>query len=167
MTRLGIGLGLGILLFAVLSLPAGAQRRSVTGCTTLGPMTPRRDEALRAVRLIMAAVPGERGPRLPNPRSRPFPHSWEALGNSPVIGTWKTDGGPMGELARKIRWGSEEPLPGWRMHWVSTDDAYAFSLTDVRDTCRFSYSVDEREMITHGVSVEPPFGIVPVETSLK
>jgi hypothetical protein len=136
-------------------------------CTVLGPATPQRDEALKAVKMIMAAAAQERGPRLPNAPARPFPRSWEALASSPAVGTWKTDGGPMGQLARKIRWGSAEPLPGWRMHWVSTDDAYEFTLSDTRDVCRFSYSADERELITKGVSVEPPFGVVPVDTSFR
>ena len=167
MMRAGIAISLGILLFGVLSLPAGAQRRAQPACTALGPSTPRRDEALKAVKMIVAAVRAQRAPRLPSmpPRS-PVP-TWESLGNSPAIGTWMTDGGPMGELARKIRWGSNEPLPGWRMHWVSTEDSYAFALTDMRDNCGYSYSADEREVIMRGITVDPLFALVPVETSFK
>ena len=168
MTRVGIGVGLGIVLFGLLSLPAGAQRRSQPlACTVLGPSTLRRDEALKATKMIVAAVRAQRSPRLPSSPPRGAVPTWQSLGNSPAIATWKTDGGPMGELARKIRWGSEEPLPGWRMHWISTADAYAFTLTDVRDTCAYSYSADERELITRGIATEPPFALVPVDTSFN
>jgi len=161
MTRWGIGIVLaGVLVTSGIS-PARAQRTLL--CNELGPSSPRRDEALRAVRMIMSAAEGRRGPRLPGPSSHP-PYSWERMGDSPLIGMWKTDGGPMGQLARSIRWGSDEPLPGWRMHWVAETDAYAFTLTDIRDACGFSYSADERGTILRGIDVDARRSVVPVDT---
>ena len=91
-------------------------------CTSLLVQSPRRTEALRAVRLFTSAAAENRGSGLvPAPRgAREVPYrSWDLLGTSVIVGMWKTDGGPTGELARKIKWESDEPLPGWRIHWVT------------------------------------------------
>lgn len=118
----------------------------------------RRIEALTAMRMINTALA-----RTP-PSVRPYP-TWEELTNSPIVGTLRGTGGPMGDLARKMQWGSTEPLPGWQIHYLAGRDAYAFSLRDVRDPCGFGYASDESGVI---VQTYPISGrgvrIVPLET---
>jgi hypothetical protein len=104
----------------------------------------RRDEALAAMRLInsLAAnrVPGQARTYL----------SWDEIGRSEALASLRGTGGAMGDLARKIQWGSDEPLPGWRLHYVAATDGYAFSLTDVRDACGFTYSSNDTGAIVEG-----------------
>jgi hypothetical protein len=90
--------------------------------------------------------------------------TWETLGSAPIIGIWKGDGGPTGELARKIQWGSDEPLPGWRIHWVSEPTHYAFSFTDTRDPCGFTYTSDENGIVVQGLALDGNARLYPVET---
>jgi hypothetical protein len=145
----------------LLAAPANAQ---VQACLHRGLESPvevrRRDEALDAARMINAVL--GRSVRLPSQPTRY--QSWEELAASPAVGTLRGMGGPMGELARKIQWGSGEPLPGWRIHHVTGEESYAFSLTDVRDPCGFTYTSDESGVVIEGYPVETgrPGGIVPV-----
>jgi hypothetical protein len=117
----------------------------------------RRTEALQAVRLVNTAITPPIG------RFRAGYPSWEELAT--LVGTLRTDGGPMGELARKIRWGTSEPLPGWNIHYVAAADAYAFSMRDMTDPCGFSYVSDDRRVIVQGETIEPRTRVIPVETS--
>jgi hypothetical protein len=121
------------------------------------PERARRVEALQAVRLINTVT------------ARPFSprryQTWSEIANSGAVGTLRTDGGLLGQLARKIRWGTPEPLPGWNIHFVSSEDAYAFTLRDVRDPCGFSYVSDESGVILEGRAVNPRGGIVPIAPS--
>jgi hypothetical protein len=107
----------------------------------------RREEALAAMRLINSLA----GNRLPLPPRTYL--SWDEIGRSDALASLRGSGGPMGDLARKIHWGTDEPLPGWRLHYVAAADGYAFSLTDVRDSCGFTYSSDESRIIVEGVPV--------------
>jgi hypothetical protein len=159
MTRAIVNTAVGLVLFA--SIPAAAAAQT---CTTLSS-SPRRTEALRAVRLFTtAAAEGRSGPLVPrSARKAPF-RTWDLLGSSVTVGMWKTDGGPTGDLARKIRWGSDEPLPGWRIHWVSESDRYAFTLTDTRDPCGFSYSSDESAVVVQGLAIDANPRVYPVES---
>jgi hypothetical protein len=160
MTRVLFPCVAGVLTVVLLPWTAAAQQ-----CTSLGTATDRRSEALRAVRMFNTAAAAERGalvvPSLPRTGSYP---TWEKLAGSTVIGTWKTDGGPTGDVARKIRWGADQPLPGWRMHWIASDQGYAFTLTDVRDRCGFSYSSDERGAIVQGLAIDGAARVLPVDT---
>jgi hypothetical protein len=104
----------------------------------------RREEALAAMRLINT-LNANRGPD----QGRPY-LAWDELGRSDALASLRGSGGPIGELARKIQWGSDEPLPGWRVHYVAAEDGYAFSLTDVRDTCGFTYSSNDTGAIVEG-----------------
>ncbi|HEY6362396.1 MAG TPA: hypothetical protein VIX63_14890 [Vicinamibacterales bacterium] len=151
-----------ILLGTVLGgVPAFAQPRPV--CLHTGLEIPaerqRREEALAAMRLINSAITGQE--RLPNQRL--FYPTWEELGRSPITALPGL-GGPTGELARKIRWGTPEPLPGWRIHHVRDEHGYAFTLTDMRDACGFAYHSDETGVIVEGYPVGGPrrSGIVPI-----
>jgi hypothetical protein len=119
----------------------------------------RREEALAAARLINNVMTDRA--RLSNNRST-YP-TWEELAGSPITALPGL-GGAMGELARKIRWGSPEPLPGWRIRHVNDEDGYAFSLTDTRDPCGFAYFSDETGTIVEGYPVggaRRP-GLVPI-----
>jgi len=156
-----------ILLLAPMLLVAQPQRLAAQDCSSMGPATERRTESLRAVRMFNSAAVAERGspllPRLPRRPQPPYP-AWSDLATSGMVGTWRTDGGPTGDLARKIRWGDDEPLPGWQIHWIANADGYAFTLTDMRDRCGFSYSSDERGVIVQGISLQPRYSVIPAET---
>jgi hypothetical protein len=151
-----------IALVAALPSSAAAQQ-----CTNLGSQSPRRAEGLRAVRLFTsAAAEGRAGglvPALRGAKKVPY-RSWDLLGTSVIVGMWKTDGGPTGELARKIKWGTDEPLPGWQMHWVTEPDHYAFTFTDTRDPCGFSYSSDDSGVVIQGLAIDGNARVYPVET---
>jgi hypothetical protein len=157
-----------ILLLAPMLLVAQPQRLAAQEqCSSTGPSSERRTDALRAVRMFNTAVAAERGspllPRLPRRPLPPYP-SWSDLATSGMVGMWRTDGGPTGDLARKIRWGDDEPLPGWQMHWIANADGYAFTLTDMRDRCGFSYSSDERGVILQAINLQPRYSVIPAET---
>jgi hypothetical protein len=158
---------LAILLLAPMLLVAQPQRLAAQECSSMGSASERRTEALRAVRMFNSAAVAERGspllPRLPRRPQPPYP-AWSDLATSGMVGMWRTDGGPTGDLARKIRWGDDEPLAGWQIHWIANADGYAFTLTDVRDRCGFSYSSDERGVILQGVNLQPRYSVIPAET---
>jgi hypothetical protein len=119
----------------------------------------RRDEMLLAVRLINRALM-----RVGPDRMRPYP-TWQELANSPVVPTLRGMGGPMGDVARKMRWGAAQPLPGWDIHFVAAGDAYAFSLTDRRDACGPTFSSNDTGAIVEGQEVGGQrFGVVPLDT---
>jgi hypothetical protein len=147
---------------AVSVAPAFAQARM---CLHTGLEVPaernRRVEALAAARLINAVMT-ERA-RVPVPNQKPSYPGWEELAAAPIPAVPGL-GGATGELARKIRWGMPEPLPGWRIRHATDEDGYAFSLTDMRDPCGFAYFSDETGTIVEGHPVGGPRapGIVPI-----
>jgi len=102
----------------------------------------RRVEALDASDLINQVL--ER-----NPRNRAYP-SWEALAKSPRIASLRGMSGRTGDLARKMDWGAEHPLLGWRMHYVAAQDGYAFSLTDIRDPCQLTFASNDSGTVIEG-----------------
>jgi hypothetical protein len=116
----------------------------------------RREEALQATRLINNVT--SQGTRFGARRYL----SWSEIADSGALPGLRSDGGPMGELVRKIRWGTPEPLPGWNIHFVTSGDAYAFSLRDIRDPCGFTYLSDESGVIWEGRPIGQRVGIVPV-----
>ena len=159
MTRLVATCLAVVALLSVLPREAAGQQ-----CTTVNASSARRAEALRAARLILSAVDSLRPQAAPRRIERePYP-AWPAVGRAPIIAAWRGDGGTNGDLVRKIRWGDEEPLPGWRMHWVADASGFAFTLSDMRDACGFSYSADERGTILQGIDVDARVRTRPVET---
>jgi hypothetical protein len=119
----------------------------------------RREEALQAVRLINSMLTQQ---RQLGQRPATYP-TWEELAQSDRLAFQRGMGGATGELTRKMRWGSSEPLPGWRIHYVAAADSYAFSLTDVTDPCGYTYSTNTTGVITEGQAVtRRGGGIVPV-----
>jgi hypothetical protein len=103
-----------------------------------------------------------RSARLPN--QQPDYQTWEELASSPSIATLRGMGGPMGDIARRMQWGTEEPLPGWQIHHVTRGSAYAFSLTDTRDPCGFTYYSNDSGTIIEGHPIRGSGrgGIVPI-----
>jgi len=102
----------------------------------------RRIEALDASDLIIRALD-----RLP--RNDRYP-TWEALATSPRIASLRGMAGKNGDLARKMEWGADQPLPGWLVHYVASPDGYAFSLTDTRDPCEFTFASNDTGMVIEG-----------------
>ena len=96
----------------------------------------RRIEALATMRLIAHLVARPEGSRR---QPGPFP-SWAALPSSPRLEALRTASGAAADLARKVQWGTREPLPGWSITYVATLTDVAFTMTDERDPCRFTYS---------------------------
>jgi hypothetical protein len=115
----------------------------------------RRTDALNATRLINNALGRLGGAAYP---------SWEALADSPVVTSLRSRDvvGPAGELARKMVWGSDEPLTAWRSHYVAQRDAYAFSLRDLRDPCNFTYASDDTAVIVEGYPLGATNRVVPL-----
>src|SRR3712207_6183470 len=112
----------GLVIYAA---PVGAQAREA--CLHAGTLeTPaearRRDDALALARMINTIAVN----RVPN-RS-PAYLTWQEMAGSPQVAALRGAGGPAGDLARRVQWGADEPLPGWAIHYVVSDDGYAFSL---------------------------------------
>ena len=107
----------------------------------------RREEALAVMRLINSLAAN----RIPA-QGRTY-LSWEEIGRSDAAASLRGTGGSMGDLARKVQWGSDEPLPGWRLHYVAGPDGYAFSLLDLRDSCGFTYSSNDTRIIVEGAPI--------------
>jgi hypothetical protein len=104
----------------------------------------RRVEAYDAMQLIDHLLgaglsgPGQRRPVVP---------AWEDLAGSGLLPFLRGMGGPLGDLARKIRWGEREPLPGWTVDYVVSAKGVLYSLTDMFDPCRFKYSSDDPQVL--------------------
>jgi hypothetical protein len=149
---------LGVVLSAT---PALAQAQQ---CLHMGLENPaevrRREDALTAARLINMAM--ERGARLPT--QQPTYQTWEELVSSRAVASLRGMGGPLGDIARQMQWGSDEPLPGWEIHHVTRERAYAFSLTDTRDPCGFTYYSNDTGTIVEGHPIRSGGrgGIVPI-----
>ena len=58
--------------------------------------------------------------------------------------------GRRGDLVRKMDWGTEQPLPGWSIHYVAAQDGYAFSLSDTRDPCQLTFASNDGGVIVEG-----------------
>lgn len=144
MALVRIGL-LAIVLGAWLG-PASAQTiqapRCLHGERETQPQVQRRLEALDAADLINRVL--DRMP--PDPG---FP-TWEALATSPAVTTLRGVAGARGDVARKMEWGSDEPLPGWRIHYVAASDAYSFSLLDSRDPCQLTFASNDSGVVIEG-----------------
>ena len=74
--------------------------------------------------------------------------------------------GPRGDLARKIQWGAEQPLPGWEIHYIAAQDGYAFSLTDVRDPCSLTFASNDTGMLIQGRPADRgPVRVIPLDST--
>jgi hypothetical protein len=102
----------------------------------------RREEAVDGVDLINRMLQRR-------PAGTAYP-KWDEIAGSPMLGQFRTAPGGWGDLARRMEWGTAEPLPGWRIHYVAAQDTYAFSLTDTRDPCRFTFASNDTGTVIEG-----------------
>ena len=126
------------------AMPASAQTRPrcLHGMGETEVQKERRLEALDAADLIIRILDRR-------PKDTAYP-SWETLGDSPMVSSYRGMAGRRGDLARKIAWGAAEPLPGWRIHYVAAQDGYAFSLTDLRDPCAMTFASNDTGIVIEG-----------------
>jgi hypothetical protein len=138
-------LGLLLALVGISLVPVSSQSRAprcLHGENETDVQTQRRVEALDAADMINRVL--ER-----RPRDTPYP-SWDALGMSPMVNSYRGMAGKRGDIVRKIEWGADQPLPGWRIHYVAEQDGYAFSLTDLRDPCSLTFASNDTGMVIEG-----------------
>jgi hypothetical protein len=108
----------------------------------------RRMEALAAMRLIYGLLS-----RVPaSPLGYP---DWQTLARSKVVADLKNIQGETGELARKIQWGSNEPLPGWTFSYKVGVASVAFAIRDLRDLCEFTYSSTDPDVVAGSSRIIP------------
>jgi hypothetical protein len=123
--------------------PPSARGQTREGCLHGADETPaeqqRRREALSAVRLIYGLL--ERVPV--NPRGYP---DWDTLARSKAVADLKSTNA----LAKKMQWGTSEPLPGWRITYEAGGTIVRFALTDTTDPCSFTYSSDDPDVMPWG-----------------
>jgi hypothetical protein len=119
----------------------------------------RRLEALDMADLIVRILDRR-------PRDSAYPE-WEALGTSPMVDSYRGMAGKRGDLVRKIRWGSDQPLPGWGIHYVAEQDSYAFSLTDLRDPCELTFAANDSGMLIEGTPADRSGqgGVIPLDST--
>jgi hypothetical protein len=141
LSRIGLllmGVGLAIApSFAQSRLP-----RCLHGDSETQVQAQRRVDALDASDLIIRILDR-------HPRGSAYP-TWEELAKSPRIESFRGIAGRRGEVARKMQWGGDEPLPGWRIHYVAAQDGYAFALSDLRDPCQLTFAANDTGMLIEG-----------------
>jgi hypothetical protein len=111
----------------------------------------RREQALGAMRLI--------GDVLTTLRPLGSVPSWEELAQSDVVAGIRAETGARGDIARLVRWGESELLPGWGLAWVKGDDEVQYALIDLNDPCAFALSWQDLSGTTPGRR----YRIVPLE----
>ena len=141
LSRAGLAL-IGVSLWIVPSAAQPLLSRCLHGQNESPVQAQRREEALDATDVINRVL--ER-----SPRAAAFP-TWEALAKSAPVMSLRETIGRRGELARKMAWGTDQPLPGWRIHYVAAQDRYAFSLTDIRDACQFTFASNDTGVVIEG-----------------
>jgi hypothetical protein len=120
--------------------------RCLHGNTETAAEKERRTDALAAMRMIDHVLGKTIG-------LRPSQTTWEELSGHPTVRELQAMDDRVGELANTFIWGGTEPLPGWRITWVQaprtlqSPPAIVFSLTDVRDACRFTYLSTDPDVI--------------------
>jgi hypothetical protein len=142
--------------------PSSAQprlSRCLHGETETPMQAQRREEALDGADLINRMLE----------RHRPgaaYP-TWEALAKAPAVTSLRGLAGVRGDLARKMEWGADEPLPGWRIHYVSASHGYAFSLTDSRDPCQLTLTSNDSGIVFEGRPVDrrSRVRVIPLDSS--
>jgi len=138
-------LGLLLACIGLSMVPALAQSRAprcLHGENETDVQLQRRTEALDAADLINRLIDRR-------PRGSAYP-TWEALGKSQMVNSYRGMAGKRGDLVRKIDWGTDQPLPGWRIHYVAAGDGYAFSLSDLRDPCEFAFASNDTGTVIEG-----------------
>lgn len=153
----------GLIVIAVVlwSSPSFAQvgPRCLHGENETRMQQQRREDAIDAADLINLILERIH-------RDAAYP-SWDALAKSPLVSSALGASGRTGELARRIQWGAEQPLPGWLIHWVVAEDSYAFSLTDIRDPCQLTISTNDSGLVIEGrpANVRGQMRVIPLDSS--
>jgi hypothetical protein len=155
-------IGLLLALVGLSIVPALAQNRSPR-CLHADNETDvqalRRVEARDAAELINRVIDRR-------PRNSAYP-SWEELAKSSMVASYRGMSGSRGDLARKMEWGTEQPLPGWQVHYVAADEGYAFSLTDLRDPCALTFASNDTGMLIQGRPADRsgPVRVIPLDST--
>jgi hypothetical protein len=155
-------LGLVLALMCLSLVPAFAQTRAprcLHGPDETDVQKQRRFEALDTADLLVRILDRR-------PRDTAYP-SWDTLGKSPMVNSYRGMAGKRGDLVRKLRWGTDEPLPGWGIHYIATQDGYAFSLTDLRDPCELTFSANDSGMLVEGLPADRrgQGGVIPLDST--
>lgn len=155
-------LGLALALMSLSVVPGFAQTRApkcLHGAGESDVQRQRRLEALDTVDLMVRILDR-------HPRDTGYPE-WEALGESAMVNSYRGMAGKRGDLVRKIRWGTDEPLPGWSIHYMAEQDDYAFSLTDLRDPCGLTFAANDSGMLIEGTPADRrgQVAIIPLDSS--
>jgi len=155
-------LGFVIALMCLSLVPGFAQTRAprcLHGDGETDAQKQRRLEALDTADLLVRILDRR-------PRDSGYPE-WEALGKSQMVDSYRGMAGKRGDLVRKIRWGADEPLPGWSIHYVAEQDGYAFSLTDLRDPCELTFAANDSGMLIEGSPADRrgQGGVLPLGSS--
>lgn len=154
---------IGLLMIAVglWSAPSSAQigPRCLHGQGETQIQQQRREDAVDGADLINRILNRR-------PRGTAFP-AWEELAKSPAVAQFRTLPGRPGDLARRMQWGGDQLLPGWRIHYVAAEDAYALSLTDLRDPCQFTVATNDTGLVIEGrpANLRGEMRTIPLDSS--
>ena len=103
-------------LWSVSSSAQTRQQRCLHGEGETRVQAQRREEALDGADVINRIL--DRGRR-----DTAYP-TWAELAKSPRIASYRGIAGRLGDLVRKMEWGTDQPLPGWRIHYVATQASF-------------------------------------------
>jgi len=79
---------------------------------------------------------------------------------SAFLAPHRSDGGRLGDIARQMRFDSDEVLPGWTVQLVADDDAYLVMMRDKTDPCGYGYASADDGIVLEGHRVGPPQPLV-------
>jgi hypothetical protein len=107
----------------------------------------RRLDAFTAMQLIYFVL--EQVPAT----GRGYP-DWRTLAQSNAVAALKKSPGATGELANRMQWGTNEPLPGWRLQYT-WGISVAYALSDTTDPCQFTLSSNDPRVVPPRVRQMP------------
>ena len=153
--------GLMVIAVVLWSVPSIAQvgPRCLHGESESRVQQQRREDAIDGADVINQIL--ER-----NRRDAAYP-TWDALAKSPLVASYRGMPGRAGDLARRMQWGTDQPLPGWRIHYVAGENAYALSLTDIRDPCQLTIATNDTGLVIEGrpASLRGQMRVIPLDSS--
>ena len=154
-------IGLLVIVVGLWSAPSSAQigPRCLHGESETHVQQQRREDAVDGADLINRMLNRR-------PRGTAYP-TWEELAKSPMVTSYRSMAGRPGDLARKMQWGGDQPLPGWRIHYVAAEAAYALSLTDLRDPCQLTVATNDTGLVIVGrpANLRGEVRVIPLDSS--
>ena len=139
MSRIALSIGVALALLTGIPAVSAAQACLHRGNETAAERQ-RRLDALTAVKSINFAE-----------HSAKRAGSYRPLDElSPFLAAHRSDGGRLGEVARRMRFDRSEILPGWEAHLLFDADSYIVTLKDLTDPCGFTYTTDQNDVIVQG-----------------